>query len=284
MFEEIEVYSPTTLQEAYAWLDRQNGRARVLAGGTDVMVQLQDRTLVAPAYLNIWGLEALRGIEDEGPSLRIGALTTYTQLIRSTLVQEYCPILVEASRTIGGAQIQNRGTLGGNIVNASPAGDTLPILAAFDAELELGSSRGMRRVAFNDFYTGYRSTVLDPHELLVAIHLPKKAQGERLFFHKVGNRQAMVISKVVIAARAQIDEDRRIRSIQIGAGSVAPTVIRLRDTEAFLQDQKLTPERIEEARQKVMQEVQPITDMRSTAEYRRWVSGSLVAKFLRQLL
>jgi CO/xanthine dehydrogenase FAD-binding subunit len=284
MLEEIEVYSPTTLEEAYVWLDRQNGRARVLAGGTDLMVQLQDRSLVAPAYLNIWGLEELRGVEDEGESLRIGALTTYTQLIYSVLVQEHCPILVAASRTIGGAQIQNRGTLGGNIVNASPAGDTLPILAVFEAELELGSLHGVRRVLFNEFYTGYRQTVLASNELLLAVHLPKKAPAERLFFQKVGSRQAMVISKVVIAARAWVDDDRRVRSIQIAAGSVAPTVIRLRETEALLRGRVLREELIEEARENVMREVRPITDMRSTEEYRRWVSGNLVAKFLRQFV
>ena len=137
---------------------------------------------------------------------------------------------------------------------------------------------------FNEFYTGYRQTVLADNELLLAVRLPKASPAERLFFQKVGGRQALVISKVVIAAKAQVEDDLRVRSIQIGAGSVAPTVIRLRETEALLTGQVLSEELIEKAKENVMQEVRPITDMRSTEEYRRWVSGNLVAKFLRQFL
>jgi CO/xanthine dehydrogenase FAD-binding subunit len=284
MTSKIEVYSPKTLPEAYAFLQQLNGRAKALAGGTDLMVQLHDRVLVAPAYLNIWGLKELRGIKDEGDVLRIGALTTYTDFMRSSLIRQHCPILIEASKTVGGVQIQNRGTIGGNIVNASPAGDTLPILAAFDAHLELGSARGVRRVQFNEFYTGYRQTILAPDELVIAVLLPKPAQEERLFFQKVGSRQALVISKVVMAGKAWVDDERRVRSIQIGVGSVAPTVMRLRQTEALLQGQALANELIEQAKQSAMQEVRPITDVRSTEHYRRTISGRLVEKFLRQLL
>ncbi|MDZ7290750.1 MAG: xanthine dehydrogenase family protein subunit M [candidate division KSB1 bacterium] len=283
MISKIEVYSPKTLQEAYLYLQHLHGRAKVLAGGTDLMVQLHDRLLVAPVYVNIWGLNELRGIEDTGESLRIGALTTYTQLIRSPLVRQYCPILIEAAQAIGGIQIQNRGTIGGNIVNASPAGDTLPILAVFEAQLELGSHHGIRVVPFNEFYTGYRQTILGPDELVVAIHLPKPSPSDRLFFQKVGSRQAMIISKVVIAVKAWVDGQKRIRSIQIAAGSVAPTVIRLRQTEALLQGQVLTPELIESARQSAMHEVRPITDVRSTEHYRRTITGNILSKFLCQL-
>jgi CO/xanthine dehydrogenase FAD-binding subunit len=284
MISKIEVYSPKTLPEAYAQLQQLNGRAKVLAGGTDLMVQLHDRLAVAPAYLNIWGLKELRGIKDDGNALRIGALATYTDMIKSPLIQQHGSILIEASKTVGGAQIQNRGTIGGNIVNASPAGDTLPILAAFDAQLELGSARGLRRVQFNEFYTGYRQTILAPDELVVAILLPKPAAGERLFFQKVGSRQALVISKVVMAGKVWVDHHQRIRSIQIGIGSVAPTVLRLRQTEAVLQGQVLNAGLIEQARQATMQEVHAITDVRSTEHYRRTISGRLLEKFLRQLM
>ncbi len=284
MISTIEVYSPKTLPEAYAHLQRLNGRAKLLAGGTDLMVQLHDRVAVAPAYLNIWGLAELRGVQDAGEALRIGALTTYAQMMRSPLVQQFCPILIDAAKTVGGVQIQNRGTLGGNIVNASPAGDTLPILAAFEAQLELGSHRGVRVVPFNEFYTGYRQTVLAPDELVVAVRLPKPASNERLFFQKVGSRQALVISKVVMACKAQLDGEKRLLSIQTGVGSVAPTVIRLRQTEALLQGQILTEELIESARQSAMQEVRPITDVRSTEHYRRTIAGNVLARFLRHLL
>jgi len=283
MISTIEVYSPKTLPEAYAYLFQLNGRAKLLAGGTDLMVQLHDRVGVAPAYLNIWGLNELRGIADAGDHVRIGALTTYRQIIKSPLVKQFCPILIEASKTVGGAQIQNRGTIGGNIVNASPAGDTLPILAAFEAQLELGSQRGIRVVSFNEFYTGYRQTILAPDELVVAVRLPKPEPNARLFFQKVGSRQALVISKVVLAAQAGVDDKKKIHYIQIGLGSVAPTVIRLRQTEALLQGQTLTNEFIERARQTAMQEVKPITDVRSTEHYRRTIVGNLLIKFLRLL-
>ncbi|MDZ7362206.1 MAG: xanthine dehydrogenase family protein subunit M [candidate division KSB1 bacterium] len=283
MISTIEVYSPKTLVEAYHRLQELNGRAKLLAGGTDLMVQLHDRVGVAPAYLNIWNLDELRGIAEAGDHLRIGALTTYTQIIKSPIVKQYCPILIEASQTVGGVQIQNRGTLGGNIVNASPAGDTLPILAAFEAQLELGSHRGVRVVPFNEFYTGYRQTVLAPDEMVVAVRLPKPASSEQLFFQKVGSRQALVISKVVMACKAQVDAERRMHSIQIGVGSVAPTVIRLRQTEALLKGQVLTEELIESARKLAMQEVKPITDVRSTAQYRRTITGNVLVGFLRHM-
>jgi CO/xanthine dehydrogenase FAD-binding subunit len=199
------------------------------------------------------------------------------------LIKQYCAILIEAAKTVGGVQIQNRGTIGGNIVNASPAGDTLPILAAFDAQLELGSHRGVRSVNFNEFYTGYRQTVLAPDELVVAIRISKSKPEEKLFFQKVGSRQALVISKVVMAAKASVDGDKKINSIQIGVGSVAPTVMRLRQTEALLSGQLLTNELIENARQTAMQEIKPITDVRSTEYYRRTIAGNLLMKFLRLL-
>ena len=283
MISKIEVHSPKTLPEAYRHLQELNGRVKLLAGGTDLMVQLHDHINVAPAYLNIWNLHELRGIADAGDHLRLGALATYTQFIKSPLIKQYCPILIEAAKTVGGAQIQNRGTIGGNIVNASPAGDTLPILAAFDAQLELGSHRGIRIVAFNEFYTGYRQTVLTPDELVVAVRISKPQSTEKLFFQKVGSRQALVISKVVLAAKALVDVNKKIHSIQISVGSVAPTTIRLRNTEKLLQGQILTNALIESARQAAIREVKPITDVRSTEHYRRTICGRVLEKFLLQL-
>ncbi len=283
MISQLEAHSPKTLPEAYLRLQELNGRVKLLAGGTDLMVQLHDCVAVAPAYLNIWGLNELRGIAEAGEYLRIGALTTYTQMIKSPLVKQHCPILIDAAKTVGGVQIQNRGTLGGNIVNASPAGDTLPILAACEAKLELGSHRGIRLVAFNEFYTGYRQTILAPDELVVAVRLPKPSPTAKLFFQKVGSRQALVISKVVMAGKAEIDNEKRVQSIRLGVGSVAPTVIRLRQTEALLQNQILTGALIERVREAAVQEVKPITDVRSTEHYRRQIAGNLVAKFLRLL-
>src|SRR5215468_3933060 len=155
MIHDPTAITPGSLDEVYDLLAERGRRAKIIAGGTDLMVALNAGSLATKECIDIRRLNELRGIEDEGETIRIGALTTYTQLIKSPLVQLSVPALVEASRTIGAIQIQNRGTVGGNIVNASPAGDSLPVLSAFDAEAEIGSIRGVRRVSFNNFYTGY---------------------------------------------------------------------------------------------------------------------------------
>jgi carbon-monoxide dehydrogenase medium subunit len=283
MMSTIQVHSPRTLAEAYEILRERGAHLQVLAGGTDVMVYLNTRLLIPKEVLNIWRLDELRGISLENGVLCIGALTTYTQLIRSSLVAEHCPILIEAAKTIGAVQTQNRGTLGGNIVNASPAGDTLPVLAAFDAELELGSHRGVRVIPFNSFYTGYRQTVLAADELLLVVRLLPKHPDDQLFFYKLGTRRAQAISKVVMAAKARLDPPRTIRSIRIGLGSVAPTVIKAKQTETLLTGQTLSPALIEQAKETIQQEIQPITDFRSTEHYRRVATGNLLARFLRRL-
>jgi CO/xanthine dehydrogenase FAD-binding subunit len=255
---------------------------RVIAGGTDLMVLMNAHMLDATSFLDIWRIHELRGISDEGSVLRVGALTTYTQLIGSGLIQRHVPALVAASRTIGAIQIQNRGTLGGNIVNASPAGDSLPVLSAYGAEVEIGSARGIRLVAFNELYTGYRRTVLQPDELVVAVRIPKLGDGERDFFWKVGTRRAQAISKTVLAVKARA-KTNAIESIGIGVGSVAPTVIRATQTERLLTGATLSPALVEQARQMIAEEIAPITDLRSTEHYRRTVTGNVLTKFLRQL-
>ncbi len=276
-------FSPATLGAAYDLLAERGRNAKIIAGGTDLMVLMNAHQLDAPEFIDIWRLNELRGVSDEGETIRIGALTTYTQLIKSSLIQQSIPALIEASRTIGAIQIQNRGTIGGNIVNASPAGDSLPVLAAFDAEVEIGNSRGVRQVAFNQFYTGYRQTVMEPDELLLAVRLPKLKDDERSFFFKVGTRRAQAISKVVMAMKAQVVE-RTIKSIGIGVGSVAPTVLRATQTEKLLTGAPLDRERFQQACQMIPQDISPITDMRSTEHYRRTVARNALAKLLEQLL
>ena len=274
-------HSPRTLAEAYTVLAGRGGAVKVIAGGTDLMVLMNAHMLEAISFLDIWRIDELRGITDEGGTIRIGALTTYTELIRSPLVREHVPALVAASRTIGAIQIQNRGTIGGNVVNASPAGDSLPVLAAYDAEIEVGSERGVRNIDYNEFYTGYRQTTLAPDELVIAIRVPKLKGGEQDFFWKVGTRRAQAISKTVMAARAKVTNGI-IESIAIGVGSVAPTVIRARQTEKLLTGATLSPEIMEHAKQTIAREVTPITDLRSTEHYRRTVTGNVLVKFLRQ--
>jgi xanthine dehydrogenase small subunit len=275
--------APTSLDEAYELLAERGRRAKIIAGGTDLMVALNARSLDAEEFIDIWRLNELRGIDDEGETIRIGALTTYMQMVKSALIQLSVPALVEASRTIGAIQIQNRGTIGGNIVNASPAGDSLPVLAAFDAEVEIGSVRGVRRAGFNDFYTGYRQTVMEPDEILLAVRLRKLKPNERSFFIKVGTRRAQAISKIVMAVKVGIT-GAVIDTIGIALGSVAPTVMRANQTESLLTNASLDSTVIERARSAISREIAPITDVRSTEHYRRIVTGNALAKVLSRLM
>jgi CO/xanthine dehydrogenase FAD-binding subunit len=203
--------------------------------------------------------------------MTIGALSTFTDLIRSRDVNRRLPMLAAAAREVGGAQIQNRGTIGGNVANASPAGDTLPVLAAAEATIVLRSSAGSRRVPFGAFYTGYRLTAARPDELIVALEIPV-IRG-RQWFRKVGTRAAQAISKVVMAGVG----GQRPR---LALGSVAPTVVRLPATEAALAARAS----IEEAQAALASEIAPIDDVRSTADYRRRVAANLLARFVTQCL
>ena len=240
-----------------------------LAGATDVYVALNFGTLPATSFLDIWGVDELRGIDVHGDALVIGALATYTALIRSPLVNERLPMLVEASRLVGGVQLQNRGTIGGNLANASPAGDSLPVLAAADATVVVRSLAGERRVPVDAFFTGYRATVLRPDELIVAVEVP--AVRGRQWFRKVGTRAAQAISKVVMAAvRAPGQGEPRI-----ALGCVAPTVVRARDTERALAGGAS----IDEAAEILGEEIAPIDDVRSTADYRLRVAVNLLRRF-----
>jgi xanthine dehydrogenase small subunit len=261
----LVLLQPRTLDDALEML-RDDGPLTPLAGCTDVYVTLNFGTEPATRFIDLWGLDELRGIDAMDGGLRIGALATHTELQRSPLVRERLPMLAAACREVGGVQIQNRGTLGGNVANGSPAGDTLPVLAAADAVIVLRSAGGERRVPFNELYTGYRATVIAPDELIVAIEVPR-VDGEQ-WFRKVGTRAAQAISKVVMAA---VRGDRP----RVAIGSVAPTVVRLRETE----DALAAGASIEDAQAVLMREVTPIDDLRSTADYRRRVCANLLARW-----
>lgn len=263
----LELLEPKTLGAALKLL-RTRGPLTPLAGCTDLYVSFNFGTLAGTRFLDLSGLSPLRRIRESGDLLSIGATATYTEIIRSRLVRRRLPMLVAASREVGGVQIQNRGTVGGNVANASPAGDTLPVLAAAEAVIVLASADGERRVPFAGFYTGYRASVMRPDELIVAIEVPP-VEGTQ-WFRKVGTRAAQAISKVVMAAV-------RASRPRIALGSVAPTVVRLPGTEAALAGGG-----IEEAQRVLRDEVHPIDDLRSTADYRRQVSANLLAAFWRQ--
>jgi CO/xanthine dehydrogenase FAD-binding subunit len=259
---------PKSVSDALRLL-RDEGPLVPMAGCTDLYVALNFGTLADQRFLNLWRLDDLRRIQASKRTLTIGALATYADMIRSPHVQRMAPMLVQASREVGGVQIQNRGTLGGNVANASPAGDTLPVLAALDAAVVLRSAAEERRVLFSAFYTGYRQTVRRPDELITAIEIPAVAGAQ--WFRKVGTRAAQAISKVVMAA-VRADAPR------IALGSVAPTVVRLPRTEAIL----AAGGSIADAQGALADEIQPIDDIRSTEAYRRRVAGNLLGQFWKE--
>ena len=287
---EPPVVSPTDLAGAYAALAEAGSTApgdgvravQPIAGGTDLMVALTGELGAPPARIvDLWRIEALRGIAVDGGSLVLGALTTYTDLRRSAICREHLPALVEAAATIGAAQIQNRGTLGGNIANASPAGDTLPVMLAADASFLLGSLRGEREVAARDFWTGYRQTALAPDELLVRIRVPL-ADGREMRFRKVGTRRAQSISKVVITLAWRPGSEGRWSDVRLALVSVAATPIRAAATEGVLEGAAPTPAVADLAADTLAAELRPIDDVRSTAEYRRVVAARVLHRLIRE--
>ena len=266
------VLEPKSLPDALKML-RDEGPLTPMAGCTDLYVALNFGTLKETRFLDLWRLDGVRKIAARGETLSIGALATYADIITSRVIQQKLPMLVAAAREVGGVQIQNRGTIGGNVANASPAGDTLPVLAAADAVVVLQQAGGIRRVPFDGFYTGYRQTVRRPGELIVGIEIPP-VRG-RQFFRKVGTRAAQAISKIVMAGILGPATGSG-RTARIALGSVAPTVVRVPRTEAAL----ASGASIEAVQRTLMEEIAPIDDLRSTAEYRRRVAANLLARFV----
>jgi CO/xanthine dehydrogenase FAD-binding subunit len=277
---DYELVVPRTLAEALAWLREEPGVWRPFAGGTDLMVVLETGRLEPGKFFSIAHLKELRGVEESGGHVTIGALTTYTDVRRSALLAREFPMLVEAARETGGVAIQNRGTVGGNIANASPAADTPPALLAYGAEVELVSADGTRRVDYAEFHTGYRQTVMRPDELIARVRLPRPRGGARHFYRKVGTRRAQAISKVCFAALAELSEGGAVEEVRVAVGSVAPTVVRCRETEAVLRGLRPDEDLTEEARAALARDIAPIDDVRSTARYRLRVAQNLLGEFI----
>lgn len=274
--------SPGDLGETLTTLAREPGVWQPFAGGTDLMVLLESGKLAHRNYINIWNLKELRGIEITDTVVTLGALTTYTEIQSHPLLREEFPMLCQAASETGGLAIQNRGTLGGNIANASPAADSPPALLAYDAELELVSTTGTRRVAYQGFHTGYKQMTIRPDELLARIFLPRTAKDLHHYYRKVGTRKAQAISKTCFAATARL-ENEIVADVRIALGSVAPVPLRCLKTEAVVRGIKLNEDVIQLAKNEFAGEITPIDDIRSTKNYRLRVSLNLLEDFFRQL-
>ncbi len=275
-----QLISPASLGEALDVLATENGTWKPFAGGTDLMVLLEAGRLPHQNYVNIWNLAELRGIEVTANNITLGALTTYTDVQSHPVMREEFPMLCQAASETGGLAIQNRGTLGGNIVNASPAADSPPALLAYDAELEFVSKEGGRTISYSGFHRGYKQMDLRPGELLRAIRLSRGNQDLTHYYRKVGTRKAQAISKIcfagVILAKEKIDH------VRIAMGSVAPIPIRCIKTETALLGKSINAETVSAAREALAAEISPIGDIRSTKDYRLQVSLNLLEEFLSQ--
>ena len=279
--ETMSVLRPATPAEAVRLYGR-HPEALPLAGGTDVMVGwnaglLNGRTILDLSPLRGWGT-----IRRTRTGLSIGALATHARIRDHARVRAAFPLLAEAASVVGAAAIQNRGTLGGNIANASPAGDCFPPLAVYEAVVRTVSPEGQRRHPFLDVFSGPKKTTLGPAELIAAVELPSlPKRPTRQMFRKIGTRAAQALSKTVGAGLLWLDHDGRVDELRFALGAMAPTVRRLHTAEAYVLGRRLTPSTVDRAVELLAEDVSPIDDLRSTAAYRLAVSRALFRGFLR---
>lgn len=274
-----DMHAPDSLKAALALLEKERGAVQPLAGGTDLMVLFEAGKLTHKRFISIWKLPELKGIAVAREHITLGALTTYTDVLGHPILQKEFPLLCHAAKETGGIATQNRGTLGGNIVNASPAADSPPALLVYDAQLELVSTRGSRWIPYHGFHTGYKKMDLSSDELIRSIRLPRSSDPWRQYYRKVGTRKAQAISKVCFAGRTIVDRGR-IREIRVALGSVAPIVLRCVETEDALRGQQLGSKTTAAAKETLAREIAPIDDIRSTAAYRLRVAQNLLEEFL----
>lgn len=279
---EYRLVSPPTLLAVLSVMAAEPAQWLPIAGGTDVMVSYSAGKLPHRKLVNIWNIPELRRIEVFPDKIRIGASCTYTALRQHPIISREFPLLAAAASWTGGIANQNRGTLGGNIANASPAADSPPALLVYDAELTLTSVRGTRSVSYQNFHSGYKQTALAADELIQEIVLPRRFANYFAHNRKVGARNAQAISKVCLAAVAQL-MNGKIQDVRLALGSVAAIPIRLSETESAVLGRIIEPSLLEAARKIVAAEIRPIDDIRSTARYRAAVAGNLVVEFFEKL-
>jgi len=280
---DYEMIAPPTFGDALRILKNEPGVWKPLAGGTDLMVLFEAGKLDHKRYLSLSRFTELRGIvANSAEAITIGALTTYTDVLRSNVLCTEFPLLARAARETGSIATQNRGTLGGNIVNASPAADSPPALLVYDAELELVSAGGSRWVPYAGFHTGYKKMILRHEEIVARIRLFRYERQWRQAYRKVGTRKAQAISKVCFAGACAI-ENGRVAQARLAFGSVAPIPVRCFQVESLLTGELIRPALIEECRRKLLSEIAPIDDTRSSREYRTRVAQNLLGEFLKSL-
>ncbi|MGB9032623.1 MAG: 2-oxo-4-hydroxy-4-carboxy-5-ureidoimidazoline decarboxylase [Acidobacteriaceae bacterium] len=279
---EYEMVSPGSLEGVLRLMDQEPGQWLPVAGATEVMVLFSAGKLTARRLVNLWDLRELREIREDAGSVTLGGGCTFSQIRNCEIAQRHFPLLAQAASWTGGIANQNRATLAGNLANASPAADSPPALLAYDAELNLVSARGTRRIPYRDFHLGYKRTVLEAGELIQSIVLKKHFDGYFSYGRKTGARNAQAISKVCIAGVGRLLQGR-VQDVRVGLGAVAPVPLRLTGVEAVVRGKAIDGGVVAEARCMLQAAIAPIDDIRSVAEYRRFVAGNLLEEFLREL-
>lgn len=277
-----ELIAPGNLSAVLELMAAAPGEWTPIAGGTEIMVAHAAGRLAQRKLISLWGIADLRFITVEPDTIVLGAATTFRDIRINSAIASHLPLLAKSASWIGSIANQSRATIGGNLVNGSPAADSSPALLVYDAEIELVSVRGRRRLPYEQFHTGYKRNAMAPDELLYAIHLPLRFAHHRAYLRKVGTRRAMAISKVALAGTSLV-EDGFIREIRIAAASLAAFPTRLYQAESALLGQRVSAEAIQSARAALLAEAKPIDDIRSTAEYRVRVAANLLEEFLKEL-
>ena len=279
----LELVRPRSLPAAIAALHEslESERLTPLAGGTDLFVYLNAGTLAGRRFLDLTPLAELKRIRVAHAGVRIGALATFREIRTHDVLRRRFPALVAAASEVGAWQIQSRATLAGNIANASPAGDSLPVLLAHDAVVRARSVRGERAIEFGRLFRGYRDLDLAPDELITEIELPEPPRGAIPFFRKVGTRRAQSISKVVFCGLAARGRSGALEHVRLAYGSVAPVPLRAAQAEAALEGGKPGEAAVAAAREALARDIAPIDDIRSDREYRMTVAGNVLDQFLR---
>jgi CO/xanthine dehydrogenase FAD-binding subunit len=277
-----EIIAPGSLSAVLELMASAPGKWTPIAGGTELMVAHAAGKLGASKLVSLWGIPDLRFVTTKSDSIVIGAATTFRDLRAHAAIADRLPLVAKSASWIGSIANQSRATVGGNLVNGSPAADSSPAFLVYDAEIELVSVRGRRRIPYSSFHTGYKRNAMAPDELLYAVHLPLRFAHHRQYLRKVGTRRAMAISKVALAATALL-EDGKLREIRLAAASLAPFPARLMQTETALLGLSIDSHTIQSARAALLFEAKPIDDIRSTAEYRIQVAANLLEEFLTEI-
>jgi len=279
----LDYIAPESAAAAVALLAEHGEKACPLAGGTDLVVDLKHSPGNIHVLVDVSGLEEFRGIEETDEGLRIGSMVTYAEIMENSICLEKVPEVVAASHTVGAVQTRNLGTIGGNLVTCVPSADSAPALMVLDAEVTVTGADGERRMPIEEFFVGPRKTILEPHELLVDILIPKKNLGKPSSFYKFGLRKGQALALVNVAAALEL-KSGKIHEPRIALGAVAPTPIRILEAEALLAGKKPSIKNIEEAARIAVTESKPIDDFRASASYRRQLIQTLTQRVLSRSL